>query len=780
MERMMKSLLLLVASVMTLVLAIHANDRGKTVYFVPPTGYEYNIDRLVRLADQKEDDFSRAISALKSKLQEAGFDLAVTSGETKLANFAGLIACNFPEQRLRKLDKYPKSKLIFLVTEPATANTAYYQQVYYSHFGKVFTMQDDLVDSRIYHKFYYPIANLSIHEPLTPFGERKLCTLIASKNLVDQPQVYWERSRLIRFFEEHALRNFDLYGHGWDTADYPSYKKIHGPVSELLANYKFCVCFENVPDIKGYVTAKIFDAMKAGCIPVYWGASNITDYVSADCFIDKRDFASDEKLYAFLTGITQERYNAYIARIKEFLDSSRARYFAQESFVDLLFNHLALQPAKSHAAKKHLEREEAPRAEVAKVEDRSLIASIIIGQSSIRYGQNTTLTVLIDGGKPPFYYRWSDGQEGLDMSSITVAPKKATEYTVTVTDNSQPRQQVTSLPFILKVESNQIIKPIEVPVKTPPVSTSVAPAIEYEDEIDDESDEGVSNEPSTEEDYLEEQRENAEMLASLTIIGERVYKNGELIQLSAYPDGLTYRWSGPHDFGAAAQRISLPAKKNAAGTYTLTAQIGQDARSIDTTVTVLGDDQLVTKQPVASVVPPLQQIPVPTAAKLIEVLKPSAAPSVGVKPVVSAPQQVVALKTQPVVTAMPRKLEAPAKNNLLIGRTQNLGTVDDVISFAISAMNASKEKTTNVVLTDTLPDCLELISAGGEGWHVETKGNEIRATLPSLNPAAQKSLVIRARILKRPTHHGVTTKVQNIATLTSDTSVAFESVSKIL
>ena len=39
-------------------------------------------------------------------------------------------------------------------------------------------------------------------------------------------------------------------------------------------------------NVNGYVTEKIFDAFKAGCVPVYWGAENITKYVPAECFID--------------------------------------------------------------------------------------------------------------------------------------------------------------------------------------------------------------------------------------------------------------------------------------------------------------------------------------------------------------------------------------------------------------------------------------------------------------------------------------------------------------
>lgn len=42
---------------------------------------------------------------------------------------------------------------------------------------------------------------------------------------------------------------------------------------EYLKQFKFNLCPEN-SNAEGYVTEKIFDAIKAGCIPIYWGSNN--------------------------------------------------------------------------------------------------------------------------------------------------------------------------------------------------------------------------------------------------------------------------------------------------------------------------------------------------------------------------------------------------------------------------------------------------------------------------------------------------------------------------
>ena len=43
---------------------------------------------------------------------------------------------------------------------------------------------------------------------------------------------------------------------------------------EFLKGYKFCLCYENESS-DGYVTEKLLHAKAAGCIPIYWGASDV-------------------------------------------------------------------------------------------------------------------------------------------------------------------------------------------------------------------------------------------------------------------------------------------------------------------------------------------------------------------------------------------------------------------------------------------------------------------------------------------------------------------------
>ena len=58
----------------------------------------------------------------------------------------------------------------------------------------------------------------------------------------------------------------------------------------FLQTRKFAIAFENASH-PGYVTEKIVDAFQAGCVPIYWGSSRVTEEFNPTTFID---FHSEE------------------------------------------------------------------------------------------------------------------------------------------------------------------------------------------------------------------------------------------------------------------------------------------------------------------------------------------------------------------------------------------------------------------------------------------------------------------------------------------------------
>lgn len=227
--------------------------------------------------------------------------------------------------------KLPKEKLILFVWEPETSLPI----SLYNDYSKVYTWDDTLIDNQKFFRFNYPYL-MPMEENSIPFEEKKLCTMVTS---------HWTKQRLtmLKFFESNHPNDFDCYG--WKKPrETPLWRGqipgLHSGPEKIstLQKYRFCICFENTTGIiKGYITEKIFVCFAAGCIPIYWGAENIEDYIPKSCFIDYRDFESNEELYQFLVNMSSERYQNYIRAIQDYLHSEQATIFSPAFFDNLVY-----------------------------------------------------------------------------------------------------------------------------------------------------------------------------------------------------------------------------------------------------------------------------------------------------------------------------------------------------------------------------------------------------------------------------------------------------------
>lgn len=235
----------------------------------------------------------------------------------------------------------------------------------WSRYRKVFTWNDDLVDRNRFIKINFPnFININPVDGLLS-RDRFCCLISSNRTLVsrDERILYPERVKAIRWFEQNAPQDFDLYGVDWDIPvvgsgllgklerrawralgrivalkPFPSYRGKVANKRDVLTRTRFAICYENVRDLSGYITEKIFDCFFSGCIPVYWGASNITTHIPGDCFIDRRKFHDTLELYNFLKGITENEFRGYQQRIAVFLQSESAYPFSSEYFAETIVN----------------------------------------------------------------------------------------------------------------------------------------------------------------------------------------------------------------------------------------------------------------------------------------------------------------------------------------------------------------------------------------------------------------------------------------------------------
>lgn len=81
-----------------------------------------------------------------------------------------------------------------------------------------------------------------------------------------------------------------------------------------------------------------------GCVPVYWGADNVLDYIPEGCFVDRRRFKSTDEVHDFLLSISPQEYEIYHANIVKFLKGDVVKKFNSGYFastvVELISNEI--------------------------------------------------------------------------------------------------------------------------------------------------------------------------------------------------------------------------------------------------------------------------------------------------------------------------------------------------------------------------------------------------------------------------------------------------------
>jgi hypothetical protein len=214
-------------------------------------------------------------------------------------------------------------------------------------FDTILTWHDGLVDGRRFFKIHVPVRADWPAVPEIAFGNRKLLTSISTNIYNDHPlELYSTRRDSVRFFDQRLGDQFDVYGLHWNeartrlqklarwtTPHIHSYRGLAMDKANTLAGYRFSLAYENAA-IPGWITEKIFDSMRSGCVPVYLGAPNIDKYVDPDAFIDRSRFSSDAEVANYLASVDEQQFRRYQEAMADYLQSERFRAFTGSQFAD--------------------------------------------------------------------------------------------------------------------------------------------------------------------------------------------------------------------------------------------------------------------------------------------------------------------------------------------------------------------------------------------------------------------------------------------------------------
>ena len=260
------------------------------------------------------DNVFKKYILLKKEFKLKGYDLS-TCDINPIASSDLIIYLDMP--KIMPANEFVE-KSFLLLHECEVIKPENFDLENHKFFKKIFTWNDSLIDNKKYFKIN--ISNYSFpstYVSRASINKKKLCILINNNKTYKHPlELYSYRIEAIKWFEKYHPESLDLFGQGWDDCMPPNskvnkliniftryktqllysrnhlYKSYMGTLTsknQTMQMYKFSICYENARGLPGYITEKIFDSFLAKCVPIYWGADNISKHIPDECFIDKEN-----------------------------------------------------------------------------------------------------------------------------------------------------------------------------------------------------------------------------------------------------------------------------------------------------------------------------------------------------------------------------------------------------------------------------------------------------------------------------------------------------------
>lgn len=355
------------------------NNKKIAIYIDPPS-HHFLSDRLFTDSGKLGDDLMAPYVTLQNFFTRKGIpihtaDLMPDEDNEQLKIYLSLgILDNYKKLSKRK-DVIVSS---FFAMECPIVDPQQYKKMreaqhYFKHifsWGEIESLEYFIGEKISLEKFNWPQSFNQVHEQYWSKTNRKFLMMMNSNKL---PAVYWqelytERMRAVEYFSR--TNDIDLYGRGWNlptnkmgkskipytfrkwkydlvtlwqkyfpppllVAARKVYKGEADSKSEIMSNYNFALCFENMI-IKGWLTEKIFDCFYCGTIPVYYGIPDIDQRIPTNCYIDMRQFKNYQALKTYLKSLSQDDIQAYRDNAKAFLASDAYQPHSKEVFVDII------------------------------------------------------------------------------------------------------------------------------------------------------------------------------------------------------------------------------------------------------------------------------------------------------------------------------------------------------------------------------------------------------------------------------------------------------------
>lgn len=271
-----------------------AEHQSASAILAPPPGYTGPEDAQRWLA-------SPFMALLKHRLTQASMRVLLESEAESLTSERGcvLVSFNRTSRSLNSFAGIPRERRILSLWEPPSVAPQLYSQRNRSWFGTRVAFSQTWASLAAAHPYIWPQMSLRAAR-LVDNGSRRsrAVSVVSNKRSANPESLYRLRRQVLVGGSARGL--VDVYGRGWNSSSYELKAALRSVASTLRAGkipspasafgapwgripawcgtvdstvdtmrlYEVAVVIENEPT---YVSEKLFDALAAGCVPVYVG-----------------------------------------------------------------------------------------------------------------------------------------------------------------------------------------------------------------------------------------------------------------------------------------------------------------------------------------------------------------------------------------------------------------------------------------------------------------------------------------------------------------------------
>lgn len=210
---------------------------------------------------------------------------------------------------------------ILMLSEPSSVVN--FPKSYRNQFGMLYSCQADITHKNVIYgqamlpwfvgvvkkddKVEYTISYDDLKDKPFPRKKKTISVITSNKAFTRGHQA---RIDFVVKLKQHYGELIDVYGRGFNGFD---------DKWDVLKDYKYHIAIENC-STPYYWTEKLSDCYLAGCYPIYYGATNVTDYFSPDSLsiIDINDFEGTvARIDKLIANDTYEKAIPYLEEAKD-------------------------------------------------------------------------------------------------------------------------------------------------------------------------------------------------------------------------------------------------------------------------------------------------------------------------------------------------------------------------------------------------------------------------------------------------------------------------------